>query len=134
THFLAGLALIRQGSPADAAQEMRAALQLDPSNVSSKYHLAFALIQIQKNDEAQRLLRQVLQQDPKHADAYYQLGKLQLEQGDTKAAISSLEASTRFKPDGDYIHYQLAMAYRRDSRADDARRELKTYQELKTRH
>ena len=133
-HFLTGLAFIRQGNPADGARELRAALDLDPSNVSSKYHLAYALIELEKKDEALRLLREVLQQDPKHADAYYQLGKLQLEQGDTKAAISSLEASTRFKPDGDYIHYQLAMAYRRDSRPDDARRELKTYQELKSRH
>ncbi|MGZ4814735.1 MAG: tetratricopeptide repeat protein [Terriglobales bacterium] len=133
-HFLAGLAFIRQGSPADAAQQLRAALQLDPANVSSKYHLAYALIELDKKDEALPLLREVLQQDPKHADAYYQLGKLQLERGETKAAISNLEASTRFKPDGDYIHYQLAMAYRRDSRLDDARRELKTYQELKARH
>ena len=134
THFLAGLAFIRQGSPADAAQEMRAALQLDPSSVSSKYHLAFALIQMEKKDEALSLLREVLREDPKYADAYYQLGKLQLEQGDTKAAISSFEAGTRFNPDGDYIHYQLALAYRRDSRAEDAEREMKVYQGLKNGH
>jgi tetratricopeptide (TPR) repeat protein len=134
THFLAGLAYIRQGSPADAAQEMRAALQLDPSDVASKYHLAFALIQMEKKDEALPLLREVLQQDPKHADAYYQLGKLQLERGDTKEAISNLEAGTKFNPDGDYIHYQLALAYRRDSRTEDAEREMKVYQALKNRH
>jgi tetratricopeptide (TPR) repeat protein len=134
THFLAGLAFIRQGSPADAAQEMRAALQLDPSNAASKYHLAFALIQMEKKDEALSLLREVLRQDPKYADAYYQLGKLQLEQGDTKAAISSLESGAKFNPDGDYIHYQLALAYRRDSRAEDAEREMKVYQGLKNRH
>jgi tetratricopeptide (TPR) repeat protein len=133
-HFLTGLAFIRQGSPADGAQEMRAALQINPSDVSSKYHLAFALLEIDKKDEAMGLLREVLQQDPKHADAYYQLGKLQLERGDTKSAISNLEAGTKFKPDSDYIHYQLAMAYRRDSRTEDARRELKLYQALKSRH
>lgn len=134
THFLAGLAYIHQGSPADAAREMRAALQLDPSSVSSKYHLAFALIQTDKKDEARSLLQEVLRQDPKYADAYYQLGKLQLEQGDTKAAISSFEAGTRFNPDGDYIHYQLALAYRRASRTEDAEREMKVYQALKNRH
>jgi tetratricopeptide (TPR) repeat protein len=134
THFLAGLALIRQGNPADAAQEMRAALEIDPSDVASKYHLAFALIQMEKKDEALPLLREVLQQDPKYADAYYQLGKLQLERGETKAAISNLEAGTKFNPDGDYIHYQLALAYRRDSRTEDAEREMKVYQALKNRH
>ena len=134
THFLVGLALIREGTPADAAKEFRAALQLDPSQVSSKYHLAYVLIEMDKKEEALPLLQQVIEQDPKHADAYYQLGKLQLERGEIKAAISNLEAGTRFKPDGDYIHYQLAMAYRRDSRTEDTRRELKLYQELKSRH
>jgi len=133
-HFLSGVALIRQGSPADAVQELRTALQLDPSNGPSKYHLAFALIQLEKKDEALHLLQEVLRQDPNYADAYYQLGKLQLERGETKGAISSLEAGTKFNPDSDYIHYQLALAYRRDSRAEDAEREMKVYQELKNRH
>jgi tetratricopeptide (TPR) repeat protein len=132
-HFLAGLALIRQGEPAQAAQEMRAALKLDPQDVSSKYHLAFSLIQMQQQQDALPLLREVIQQDPKHADAYYQLGKLQLEQGDTKSAISNLEAGTKFNPDGDYIHYQLALAYRRVARTEDAEREMKLYQAIKSR-
>jgi hypothetical protein len=51
-----------------------------------------------------------------------------------KTAISNLETGTKLKPDGDYIHYQLAMAYRRDSRTEDAEREIKLYQELKNRH
>jgi tetratricopeptide (TPR) repeat protein len=133
-HYLAGVALIRQGSPADAVQELRTAVQLEPSNAPAKYHLAFALIQLEKKDEALHLLQEVVRQDPKYADAYYQLGKLQLERGETKGAISSLEAGTKSNPDGDYIHYQLALAYRRDSRAEDAEREMKVYQELKNRH
>ena len=56
-------------------------------------------------------------QDPKHADAYYQLGKLELQQGNTQEAVSNLEAGTRLSPDSDYIHYQLALAYRRESSA-----------------
>ena len=134
THFLAGLALIRQGSPAEAAQELRAALKLNPSDAATKYHLAFALIQDQKKNEATTLLEEVIRQDPKYADAYYELGKLQLEHGDTKSAISNLETGTRLSPDSDYIHYQLAIAYRRDARSDDAEREIKLYQALKNRH
>jgi hypothetical protein len=37
------------------------------------------------------LLQKVIRQDPKFADAIYQLGKIQLEQGETKAAILNLE-------------------------------------------
>jgi tetratricopeptide (TPR) repeat protein len=133
THYLAGLALIRNGHPKDAVEELRTALKLNPSDVSAKYHLAFSLIQIQQREEAQTLLREVIQQNPKHADAYYELGKLQLEQGDTKGAVLSLESGIEASPDADYIHYQLAMAYRRDSRSEDAEREIKLYQALKNR-
>lgn len=133
THFLLGLALMHQETQAEAAQEFRAALKLDPSNAETKYHLAYSLIQIQQKDEGQTLLREVVQQDPSYADAFYQLGKLQLEQGDTKAAIANLETGTRLAPNSEYIHYQLAMAYRRDSRTDDAAREMQLYEAMKQR-
>lgn len=133
THYLTGLTLIHEGHPKEAVEELRTALKLDPSDVSAKYHLAFSLIQMQQKEEAQSLLREVIQQDPNRADAYYEMGKLQLEQGDTKGAVQSLETGTKVSPDADYIHYQLAMAYRRESRSDDAEREIKLYQVLKDR-
>ena len=133
THYLAGLALIRNGRPLEAIEDLRVALKLNSTDVSAKYHLAFALIQAQQKDEALTLLQQVIEQDPKRSDAYYELGKLQLERGDTKAAVTSLEAGTKLSPEADYIHYQLAMAYRRESRTEDAEREIKVYQELKNR-
>jgi predicted Zn-dependent protease len=126
--------MIRQGNPADAAQEFRAALKLDGADVSSKYHLAYALIQMRQPQDALPLLHEVIGQNPQHADAYYQLGKLQLEQGNAQEAIANLEAGSRLSPDSDYIHYQLALAYRRESRAKDAEREMREYQTLKQRH
>lgn len=133
-HYLSGLSMIRQGDPQGAEQELRTALKLDSTDVNSKYHLAFSLIQLQRQQEAVPLLREVIQQDPKYADAYYQLGKLQLEQGDTKSAVSNLETGTKLSPESDYIHYQLALAYRREEQADNAEREMKLYQTLKNSH
>lgn len=115
--------MIHQGNPKDATQELRAALTLNPNYVSGKYHLAFALIQIQQKEEAALLLQEVLREDPKYV----------LEHGDTKAAISSFEAGIKLSPERDHIHYQLAMAYRRESRTEDAEREIKLYQTLKNR-
>jgi tetratricopeptide (TPR) repeat protein len=134
THYLAGLALIRSGHPKDAVEELRTALKISPTDASAKYHLAFSLIQVRELEEARTLLQEVIQQDPKHADAYYELGKLQLEQGDTKGSVLSLENGIKANPEADYIHYQLAMAYRRDSRNEDAEREIKLYQTLKGQH
>jgi tetratricopeptide (TPR) repeat protein len=130
-HFLLGLALIHQGSPAEAIPALRTALELQPADVAAKYHLAFSLMQVRQTDEAKNLLMQVIKQDPKHGDAYYQLGKLELERGDTKSAIASLEAGIKLKPQSDYMHYQLAIAFRRDSRPEDAKREMALHETLK---
>lgn len=131
THFLLGLSLMHEATQADAAQEFRAALALDPKDATTKYHLAYSLIQMQKKDEGQVLLREVVSQNPTYADAFYQLGKLQLEQGDAKTAIANLETSAKLSPASDYIHYQLSMAYRRDSRTEDAEREMQVYETMK---
>jgi tetratricopeptide (TPR) repeat protein len=131
THFLLGLSLMHEATQADAAQEFRTAVTLDPQDATAKYHLAYALIQMQQKDEGQVLLREVVAQDPSYADAFYQLGKLQLDQGDAKSAIANLETSAKLSPASDYIHYQLSMAYRRDSRADDAEREMQKYEAMK---
>jgi tetratricopeptide (TPR) repeat protein len=89
---------------------------------------------MQQPQDALPLLTEVIQQDPKYADAYYQLGKVQLEKGNTQEAVSNLETGTHLNPASDYIHYQLALAYRRQARAEDAEREMKVYQALKNRH
>jgi tetratricopeptide (TPR) repeat protein len=131
-HFLLGVALLRDGKPADAVPEFRNALAASPSDTMTKYDLALSMLQAQQKDEALPLLQQVIKQDSKYADAYYQLGKLELESGDTKQSISNLETAASLSPSSDYIHYQLSLAYGRDSRADDAKREMETYQALKT--
>jgi tetratricopeptide (TPR) repeat protein len=133
THYLLGLAVLKSGSPAEAVEEFRTALKQAPNDASKKYHLAFALIQVQQKEEARKLLDEVIKQDPRYADAFYELGKLQLEQGEVKPAIANFETGSQLSPNSDYMHYQLAMAYRRDSRAEDAEREIKIYQALKNR-
>lgn len=132
THFLLGAALLRDGRPAEAVPEFRAALAADSKDNMTKYDLALALLQTQQKEDALPLFQQVVQQDPKYADAYYQLGKLELESGDTKQSISNLETAANLSPGSDYIHYQLSLAYGRDARSDDAKREMETYQALKT--
>jgi tetratricopeptide (TPR) repeat protein len=132
THFLLGTALLRDGKPAEAIPEFRTAVNAQPSDATAKYDLALALLQMQQKDEALPLFQQVIQQDPKYADAYYQLGKLELESGDTKQSVSNLETAVTLSPSSDYVHYQLSLAYGRDSRTEDAKREMNVYQALKT--
>jgi tetratricopeptide (TPR) repeat protein len=131
-HYHAGLSLIRLNRLEEAEAEFRRELLLNPSDVVSKYHLAYVLLERkQQSAEAVMLLKEAIAARPDYADARYRLGKTLAEQGDVAGAIEHLEAAARADPSKDYIRYQLSIAYRRASRAADADRELQLYKELK---
>jgi tetratricopeptide (TPR) repeat protein len=132
-HHLAGLALIHEDHPADAASEFRAELLQDPANVDAEYHLAFVQFQLSQEQEAMQHLHNVLARDPNHPDASYELGKALLRAGKTAEAIPYLEAAARLKPELDAVHYQLQSAYRSLGRKADADREANIYRAMKTK-
>lgn len=132
-HHLAGLALIHQDRPAEAAAEFRAELQQDPANIDAEYHLAFVQFQLSQEQEAVQHLRNVLARDPNHPDANYELGKALLRAGKTAEAIPYLEAAARLKPELDAVHYQLQSAYRSVGRKAEADREANIYRAMKAR-
>jgi tetratricopeptide (TPR) repeat protein len=132
-HHFAGLALIHQDRPAEAAAEFRAELQQDPTNTDAEYHLAFVLFQLSQDQEAVPLLKDVLARDPNHPDANYELGKALLRGGKTAEAIPYLEAAARLKPQLDAVHYQLQSAYRSVGRKADADREANIYRAMKAK-
>jgi tetratricopeptide (TPR) repeat protein len=133
-HYYCGLALLRDNRPADAAQELLAELSLFPDDYEATYSLGYAYLQQSRREEATALFRSVISINPGHAKAQYQLGKILLDQGDIKEAIVHLEEAARLDPETDYIHYQLQAAYRKDSRIEDADRELQLYRDLKAKH
>jgi tetratricopeptide (TPR) repeat protein len=132
-HHFAGLALIHQNHPAEAAAEFRAELQQDPANIDAEYHLAFVQFQLSQEHEAMQHLRNVLARDPNHSDANYELGKALLRAGNTADAIPYLEAAARLKPELDAVHYQLQSAYRTVGRKADADREANIYRTMKAK-
>ena len=134
SHYYCGLALLRDNRPADAIPEFQAELALAPGNPDATYSLGYAYLQQSRRDEAVALFRSVVASDPSHAKAQYQLGKILLDEANVKEAIIHLDAAARLDPETDYIHYQLQAAYRKDSRIEDADRELQVYRELKAKH
>jgi tetratricopeptide (TPR) repeat protein len=133
-HYYSGLALIRSERPASAEAEFQAELKLAPDDPDAKYSLGYAFLQESRREEAMALFRSVISAHPEHAKAQYELGKILLDEGNVKESILHLEAAARLNPEADYIHYQLQAAYRKDSRIEDAERELRLYKETKTRN
>ena len=133
-HYNAGQTLIRLNRLDEAETEFRKELEIDPENILAKYHLAYTLLERKSaDDEALKLLREVVTAKYDYADARYQLGKVLIDKGELKEAIEQLETAANLDPTKDYIHYQLSIAYRKNSRTEDANRELKLYQQLKAK-
>ena len=134
-NYLIGQSLIRLNRYAEAESYFQKELAINPIDETSKYHLALTLIERKvKPEEAMRLLSEAIALRSDYADAHYQLGKIYIEQGETEKAVMQLEAAVSADAQKDYIHYQLSIAYRRAARKEDADRELKIYQELKSQN
>ena len=130
-HYEIGESLIRLDRPAEAVPELRKELLVTPNDPNVLTALAFALLQTSQKAEARSLLEAAVKASPEHAQSQYELGKLLLEEGDVPGAITHLERSEASDGSKDYVHYQLATAYRKASRLDDAQRELRTYRQIK---
>ena len=132
-NFFIGQSLIRLNRFDEAEKAFVRELQVNPADESSKYHQALTLIERKiRPDETMKLLNEAIALRSDYADAHYQLGKIYLERGETEKAIRQLETAVNSDAKKDYIHYQLSIAYRKASRKEDADRELKLYQELKS--
>jgi tetratricopeptide (TPR) repeat protein len=131
-NYFIGQSLLRLNRLADAEKSFSRELEISPADPISRYHLALTLIERKiETERAVKLLEEALSLRFGYADALYQLGKINLEKGETKKAIERLEEAVSADADKDYIHYQLSIAYRKVSRNQDADRELKLYQKLK---
>ena len=74
-----------------------------------------------------------IQLSPRDAGAHYDLGKMELEGGDSAAAISELAVAVRLSPDSEEFHQELANAYTAALRPADAQKEMEIYNILRQR-
>jgi tetratricopeptide (TPR) repeat protein len=130
-HYFAGQADTRWTHWPEAAAEFQAELAIVPGDPDAMYGLGFVYLQQNKVDEAAALFQQIIAAYPNHANSQYQIGKILLDRGRVPDAIEHLQIATRLNPRADYMHYQLQIAYRKESRMEDADRELAVYKELK---
>ena len=133
-HRALGEAFAHKKDYREAAEEFRNALQSDSSDVESKYYLALALVQLQQTKDALVLLTEMAKSGSKIPDVYFQLGKLELEGADAKSAIVSLQEAVGLSPGSELIHEELAAAYLRDSRPEDADRETRQAKAIHNSH
>jgi tetratricopeptide (TPR) repeat protein len=110
-HLGKGYDALQQDRYEVAAEEFRAALQLDPKLVlRARFPLAVALFEMKKPEEARREFEAVQHEAGEHPNISYYLGRLDLEAQNFEGAIQNLSKAAEKPPFPDTAYY-LGYAY-----------------------
>lgn len=123
-HFTLGVIRAADGDSDAAIQSYRRAVELDERQFAARNNLAVALADRGELAEALRVAQEAYQlasSDPYVIDT---LGWLYLKEGLVERSVSLLEEAHRTAPDLLDAKFHLALAYREDSRPEEARRLL----------
>jgi len=107
----------------DAKKEFEEELSIDPNNAGAEYVLGELASHAQHWDEAIEHFSRATKIDASFADASLGLGMAYAAVGRYPEAITPLEAYVKQQPGNPAGHYQLAIAYNRVGRKQDATRE-----------
>ncbi len=107
------LSLVQQGRVAEATDALSLALQQDARHAAARQTLIGLLIEARRFGEAERRLQEGLSLDRAQPELAMTLARLQVERGDTDAAITTLERSQSHAADrADYQAFMAALLQR----------------------
>jgi Flp pilus assembly protein TadD len=124
-HLGKGYEAMKQENYAAAAEEFRAALNLDPKLVlKAQFPLAVALFEMHKSVEARQEFDAVRKEAGDHPNVLYYLGRLDLEERNFTSAVENLRKAAAKPPFPDTAYY-LGFAYFKQGNLPAAERWLK---------
>jgi len=106
----------QQGRTNEAISGMEQALQLDAHHAAVRQTLIGLLLDSKRHDDAMRLAREGLGLDPAQTGLAMILARLQVERGELRSAIETLERSLPHAADRADYHAFLAALLQRDER------------------
>ena len=121
------------GRHAEAAQQYRRAVRIDPNHAGAQYNLANILLAESRFGEAEAALRQALAVRPADPDVHASLGHALVGQGRIDAGVAEYREALRLAPDRPQIYRYLGDAFRTQGRLAEAGRALAVARELEAR-
>lgn len=127
-HFRLGRLLLSKPNPDSTAaeqarKEFQQELEIDPKNAGAEYILGELAREANQFPEAAGHFARATKLDVSFADAFLGLGMTYVSDGKPTEAIPPLETYVKMEPANPAGHYQLAMAYNRAGRKEEAKRE-----------
>ena len=111
----------------DARKEFEDELKVDPANAGANFVLGELARQAERWPEAIAYFSKASTLDTSFVDAFIGLGRAYLAAGKPAEATAPLETAAKLQPDSPLVHFELATAYRRAGRKDDAAREFQAH-------
>ena len=128
-HYAYGAFLLFE-EPDAGIEELKKELKITPGHVWSMLQLAFEYLKRGQYQTAETWARQAVESDPTNFVAHKAYGQVLLELDDVQGAIRELEAGVEIAPDSPALRFQLAKAYQKAGRSEDAARERKEFTRL----
>ena len=125
-HYRLGRISLSASAPQadEAKKEFEEELKLDPTNASAEFMLGEVSRQAGQWDDAATHFTRASKLDEGFVEAYLALGMSLNSAGKFSAAIAPLQSYVRMQPGDPAGHYQLATAYARTGRKQEAEREM----------
>lgn len=111
---------LQQGKSVEAASGLERTLHLDPQHAAARQTLIGLLLESKRQDEAVRMAREGLGIDPAQPGLAMILARLQIEKGELRAAIETLERTLPYAAERAEYHAFLAALLQRDERHKQA--------------
>lgn len=134
--FLSRIVLAETRPSQQALEKLRRFAALQPERPEAKYYYAVALWKQGKAEgkppasQVESLLNDALRLDPKFAAPSLQLGIVHADQGKYAEAVANYRQAVRLDPKMEEAHYRLSQAYRQLGQAEQAKEELRVYEQL----
>lgn len=124
-HNNLGIAYDKIGRYAEAVEEFREALRLDPGYIEVHNNIAVACSKMGLVEEAINELKTAIRLKPGYAEAHSNLGNIYAALGRYEEAIGELEIALRCNPGYAGVHNALGNIYAEQGRTQDALREFR---------
>ncbi len=121
--IVSSAALLDQGKPDKAQAILEASIGAASNMYLAQYVMGVALWQQQKYSQAVQFLHRAIELQPDSAWAHYYMGAVLLKNNDYKTAAVHLEIAAERLPNCGRAHTELALAYEKLGRMEDAKRE-----------
>jgi tetratricopeptide (TPR) repeat protein len=128
-HYAYGVYLLQE-QPDKAIEEFKRELELQPGHAWSLMQIAFEYLKRGEGPTALPWAQQAAAAAPNAFPAHKALGQALLETGDVDGAIKELQIGIKLAPDSPGLHFNLAKAYQRAGKAEDAAREREEFTRL----